>query len=153
MLNWLTLLVAGHPWSITWGFTLWAAKAAVLLGWDPATSTFWSSAFARGALARPLLADTTSVMNIGIVIGALCAASLAGTLRIGIRLSVLPLIAAVTGGLLLGYGARLAYGCNIGAFFSGVASTSLHGWVWIVAAMLGNIIGVRLRPLFRLADA
>ncbi|HEY5647417.1 MAG TPA: YeeE/YedE family protein [Pseudomonadales bacterium] len=153
VLNWLTLLVAGHPWSITWGFTLWAAKAAVLLGWDPATSTFWSSAFARGALARPLLADTTSVMNIGIVIGALCAASLAGTLRIGIRLSVLPLIAAVTGGLLLGYGARLAYGCNIGAFFSGVASTSLHGWVWIVAAMLGNIIGVRLRPLFRLADA
>jgi uncharacterized membrane protein YedE/YeeE len=54
---------------------------------------------------------------------------------------------------LLGYGARLAYGCNIGAFFSGIASTSLHGWVWIVAAVLGNIIGVRLRPLLRLADA
>lgn len=153
VLNWLTLLVAGHPWSITWGFTLWAAKGAVLLGWDPATNPFWSSAFARGALGRPLLADTTSVMNIGIVIGALTAATLAGKLRFSAHVSLLSLIAAVAGGLLLGYGARLAYGCNIGAFFSGVASTSLHGWVWILAAMLGNVIGVRLRPLFRLANA
>jgi energy-coupling factor transporter transmembrane protein EcfT len=152
VLNWLTLLVAGHPWSITWGFTLWAAKVAVLLGWDPTTSAFWSGSFAHGALTRPLLADTTSVMNIGIVMGALAAATLAGSLRFSTRMSMLSLVAAIAGGLLLGYGARLAYGCNIGAFFSGVASTSLHGWVWIVAAVLGNIIGVRLRPLLRLAD-
>jgi len=152
LLNWLTLLVAGHPWSVTWGFTLWGAKAAMLLGWDPATSAFWSGSFAQGALARSLLADTTSLMNFGIVIGALLAAALAGALRFSVRLSWLSVIAAVAGGLLLGYGARLAYGCNIGAFFSGVASTSLHGWVWILAAVLGNAIGVRLRPLFRLAN-
>lgn len=151
VLNWLTLLVAGHPWSVTWGFTLWAGKAALALGWDPMTSAFWSGSFAQGALARPLLADTTSVMNIGIVIGALTAAALAGNLKFTVRMPWLSVTAAVFGGLLLGYGARLAYGCNIGAFFSGVASTSLHGWVWIVAAVLGNVIGVRLRPLFRLA--
>jgi hypothetical protein len=152
VLNWLTLLVAGHPWSVTWGFTLWAAKAATLLGWDPLTSPFWSGSFAQAALARPVLADTTSVMNVGIVIGALVAAALAGNLRFNARLSWLSLATAVAGGLLLGYGARLAYGCNIGAFFSGIASTSLHGWVWILAAVLGNLIGVRLRPLFRLAN-
>ena len=153
VLNWLTLLVAGHPWSVTWGFTLWGAKAAVLLGWDPMTSPFWGGSFAQGALTRPLLADTTSLMNIGIVIGALAAAALAGKFRLSLRLTLLSLIAAAGGGLMLGYGARLAYGCNIGAFFSGIASTSLHGWVWIVAAVAGNLIGVRLRPLFRLADA
>jgi uncharacterized membrane protein YedE/YeeE len=153
VLNWLTLLVAGHPWSITWGFTLWAAKAALLLGWDPATSTFWSGSFAQTALAGPVLADTTSIMNIGIVLGAMAAAALAGKLRFSAHLSLFSLAAAIAGGLLLGYGARLAYGCNIGAFFSGVASTSLHGWVWIVAAVLGNIIGVRLRPLLRLGDS
>lgn len=151
VLNWATLLVAGHPWSVTWGYTLWGAKAAVLLGWDPATSAFWSGSFAGGALSRPLLADTTSLMNIGIVIGALAAAALAGRLRIDTSRSPLSLIAAIAGGLLLGYGARLAYGCNIGAFFSGVASTSLHGWVWILAAVIGNVIGVRLRPVLRLA--
>ena len=151
MLNWLTLLIAGHAWSITWGFSLWAAKIAMALGWDPATSSFWSGTFQANALARPILADTTSVMNIGILIGAMAAAALAGKLAPRFRIGARPLIAAVVGGLALGYGARLAYGCNIGAFFSGVASTSLHGWVWILAAIPGNIVGVRLRPLFGLS--
>jgi len=38
----------------------------------------------------------------------------------------------------------LSYGCNIGAFFSGIASGSLHGWVWIFAAVLGNWVGFKL---------
>ena len=148
LLNWATLLVAGHAWSITWGLSLWAAKAAALAGWDPATSDFWSSGFPQAALARPLLADSVSVMNFGILLGALSAASLAGKVAPTFRMSLPSLVAAVLGGLLLGYGARLAYGCNIGAFFSGIASTSLHGWVWIVCAIAGNAVGVRLRPLF-----
>jgi hypothetical protein len=53
---------------------------------------------------------------------------------------------------MMGYGARIAYGCNIGAFVSGVASTSLHGWLWIAAALAGSWIGVRLRPAFGLAN-
>ncbi len=57
-------------------------------------------------------------------------------------------VAAIVGGLLLGYGARLAYGCNIGAYFSGIASGSLHGWCWFVAAFVGNILGTWVRPLF-----
>jgi hypothetical protein len=47
-------------------------------------------------------------------------------------------------------GARIAFGCNIGAFFSGVASTSLHGWLWIAAALPGTWLGARLRPAFGL---
>jgi len=153
LLNWATLLVAGHPWSITWAFTLWGAKAAALLGWDPATSMFWAGGFPRAALARPVLEDVTSVMDIGIVCGAFMAASLAGKVAPNARIPLPSLLAAAIGGLLLGYGARLAYGCNIGAFFSGVASTSLHGWVWILAAVVGNVIGVRLQPLFGLHKA
>lgn len=56
------------------------------------------------------------------------------------------------GGLIMGYGARMAFGCNIGAFFSGIASFSLHGWVWIVFALMGTWVGVRLRPLFGLSN-
>ena len=152
LLNWATLLVAGHAWSITWGLSLWAAKAAALTGWDPATSAFWSNGLPRAALARPLLADSVSVMNFGILLGALTASSLAGKVAPTFRMSLPSLVAAVLGGLLLGYGARLAYGCNIGAFFSGIASTSLHGGVWIVCAIAGNAIGVRFRPLFRPGD-
>ncbi len=146
-LNFATLLVAGHPWSVTWGFTLWAAKAAVAFGWDPTSSRFWVGGFQEASLYRPVLADTTSVMNIGIVLGAFAAGSLAGKIRPVPRIAPVSLITAIVGGLLLGYGARLAYGCNIGAFFSGVASTSLHGWVWIVAAIIGNVIGLRLKRM------
>lgn len=41
-------------------------------------------------------------------------------------------------------------GSAIGAYFSGIASGSLHGWVWLVAAFLGNVLGTKFRPLFGL---
>ena len=152
LLNLATLAVAGHPWTITWGFTLWAAKLAQVAGWDPATSPFWTGRFAAGALERGVWRDVTSVMNVGIVLGALTAAGLAGRFAPSLRLPAKSLFTALVGGLLMGYGARIAFGCNIGAFFSGVASTSLHGWLWIVFALAGTWVGLRLRPLFGLAN-
>ncbi|HAU23470.1 MAG TPA: hypothetical protein DCX09_02225, partial [Gammaproteobacteria bacterium] len=66
------------------------------------------------------------------------------------RIPARSLLAAVVGGLMLGYGARIAFGCNIGAYFGGISSTSLHGWLWFVAAFAGSSIGTRLRPWFGL---
>ncbi len=51
----------------------------------------------------------------------------------------------------MGWGARIGFGCNIGAFVGGVASGSLHGWVWFAAALPGCWIGIKLRPLFGLS--
>ncbi len=144
--------LAGHPWSITWGFTLWAAKVAAAVGWEPSASAFWTSPFQRAALENSLFADVTSVMNFGILLGALSAAALAGRFAPTLRLPLPTLVAVIIGGLMMGYGARLAFGCNIGAFFSGVASLSLHGWLWIVCALAGTAIGVRLRGLFGLIN-
>jgi uncharacterized membrane protein YedE/YeeE len=152
VLNGATVVVSGHPWSITWGFTLWAAKAAQAVGWDPTTVPFWTGRFTGAALSRGLWQDVTSVMNIGIVLGALMAAGLAGRFSPVLRIPARSLLAAVLGGLAMGYGARIAFGCNIGAFFSGIASTSLHGWLWIIFALGGTWIGIRLRPLFGLGN-
>ncbi len=49
--NLATLIVAGHPWSITCGFTLWGAKAAVIVGWLPSSSPFWRDGWPADALA------------------------------------------------------------------------------------------------------
>ena len=68
-------------------------------------------------------------MNFGIVAGALLAAGLAGRFAPVFRIAPGPALAAALGGTLMGYGARLAFGCNVGAFFSGIASGSLHGWL------------------------
>ncbi|MDD2919520.1 YeeE/YedE family protein [Rhodoferax sp.] len=147
-----TLLLAGHPWSITWGFTLWGAKVAGWLGWRPAPDGFWQGDFQSGALAGGVLDDTTSMMDLAIMLGALCAASLAGRFAPRWDFPWRSLLAALLGGLLLGYGSRIAYGCNIGAFVSGVASGSLHGWLWITAALPGTWLGIRLRRRFGMAD-
>jgi uncharacterized protein len=150
ILNWATLLISGQPWRVTWGFAVWAAQAAKLLGWNPASSPFWSSGAGQQALSQSIFADVSSVMNMGIVLGALFAAALAGQLILKTQFSTRLVVATLLGGLLMGYGALIAYGCNVSAFFSGIASTSLHGWVWIAAALLGTTIGIRLRSLFRL---
>ena len=36
------------------------------------------------------------------------------------------------------------------AYFSGILSGSLHGWLWLVVAFIGNVVGTRLRPFFGL---
>jgi hypothetical protein len=150
ILNFATLLLAGHPWTITWGYTLWAAKLANAGGWDPSVSMFWSGGFPAAALAGPALKDVTSLMDIGILLGAMGTAAATGRFRPKLRIPARSLAGAVIGGLLLGYGSRIAFGCNIGAFFSGVASTSLHGWLWIAAAIPGTVVGVFMRPWFGL---
>ena len=152
LLNWLTLILSGQPWRITWGFALWAAEIASFLGWDSTSSPFWKTANAQAALTNGVFADASSVMNGGIVLGSLLAAGLAGRWVPTFGPSKQILAAAILGGLLMGYSAFLAYGCNVSGFFGAIASTSLHGWLWIVAALLGTAIGVRLRPLFRLPN-
>jgi uncharacterized membrane protein YedE/YeeE len=148
--NVLTLFVAGHPWSVTWGFGLWAAKIADAAGVDVASWPFWASGPAARALAASVLEDSVSVMNFGIVLGAALAAGVAGRFAPKAPLPVGSIVAAVLGGLLMGYGARLSFGCNIGALFSGIASGSLHGWLWFAAAFAGSWAGIRARPRFGL---
>ncbi|GBD40648.1 hypothetical protein HRbin39_00017 [bacterium HR39] len=144
-LNFATLWLAHRPWGITGAFALWGAWVLDALG---VAVREWPYFRAYGpAFDMPFFADVTSVMNVGIVVGALVAAALAGTFRPLQRLSLRELLAAALAGILLGYGARLAFGCNIGAFFSGAASGSLHGWLWMVAALAGSWVGTRLRPL------
>lgn len=148
LLNLGILIETGHPWSITWAFTLWGAKTAALLGWDPRSSIFWDNDYRLDMLHASVFADETSVMDLAIILGSVMAASLAGKLEPNFRVAWLPLFAALFGGLLMGYGSRIAYGCNIGAFLSGVSSTSLHGWLWIIAALPGSWVGIKLRRVF-----
>ncbi|KTC20689.1 MULTISPECIES: YeeE/YedE family protein [Pseudomonas] len=152
LLNYATLALAGRPWGITSAFALWGAKTLSGLGVDVGSWAFWQMPGNAKALAAPLWEDVTTVMDIGIVLGALLAAGLAGRFAPSLKIPLRSLLAAVIGGLLLGYGSRLAYGCNIGAYFSGIASGSVHGWLWLVAAYAGNVVGVRIRPLFFVAE-
>ena len=141
----------GHPWSVTFGYTVWGAKAATALGFDLSQSAFWQWPGPKHALAESVLSDTSSLTDFGMIFGAMAAAAATKPFATAPWPPVKSLLAAGVGGLLMGWGARLGFGCNIGAFVGGVASGSLHGWIWFLAALPGCLIGIRLRPLFGLS--
>jgi len=149
LLNALTLTVRGQPWGVTSAFSLWGSKFLQSFGVDVSSWSYWQDNAA--VLHQTVLADSTSVMNFGIILGAFIAAASEGnfkpkTFKPGVAFS------SIVGGLLMGYGARLAFGCNIGAYFGGISSLSLHGWVWMVLAILGSFIGVYFRRIFGLSN-
>ncbi|MGE0847433.1 MAG: YeeE/YedE family protein [Flavobacteriaceae bacterium] len=148
-----TLLVAGHPWTITFGFTVWGAKIASVFGVDMSQFEFFTWDRPARALSQSVLADNTSVMNTGLILGAMLAAALAGKFATDQKIPLRSAAGALIGGLLMGYGARLAFGCNIGAYLAGIASGSLHGWVWFAAAFAGTVVGIRVRPFFGLSKS
>jgi uncharacterized protein len=151
VVNIATLLLSGRPWGVTSAFALWGAKTLAAAGVNVASWPYWAAPAQAAALRAPVAADVTSVMNFGIVLGALTASGLAGRFAPAWRVPARSAAAALIGGLLLGYGARIAFGCNIGAYFGGIASGSVHGWVWMAAALIGTFAGIRLRPLFGLS--
>lgn len=142
----LHVLVAGQPWGVVYGLGLWAAKGAVLLGWQPELSAFWSHPINAAALSQSILTDTTSLTSLGLVGGAALAAW-----RVSASQALVPPLApwmfviVALAGLVLGVSSRLAFGCNVGGLFSGIASGSLHGWAWLVAGFIGSVYGVRAR--------
>jgi len=151
LLSIAVFLAGGHPWSVTFGYTVWGAKIASALGFDFSHAAFWQWAGPKHALSESVLSDTSSLTNFGMLFGAMAAAAATKPFARASWPPVKSLLAAAVGGLLMGWGARLGFGCNIGAFVGGVASGSLHGWIWFAAALPGCLIGIRLRPLFGLS--
>ena len=142
----LNLVIAGQPWGIVYGLGLWGAKIATWLGADLASNAYWGREAQQLHIDSSLLNDVTSVTNIGLLIGALIAANVRGHARPKTQASAKQWLVAVVTGLVLGYSARLAFGCNVGAYFAGISTGSLHGWVWMAAAFAGSLlIGVPLR--------
>jgi uncharacterized protein len=151
LLNALFLVTAGHPWGITSAFALWGAKIAYFAGLPVETWPGWDRPGAMGAVQASILTHKVAVADFGLVLGAMLAAGLAGKFAPKVDLSWRSVAAAVAGGLLMGYGARLSSGCNIGALFGGIASGSLHGWVWFAVAFSGSLVGIRARRWLGLA--
>ncbi len=150
LLNALVLTIRGNPWGITSAFALWGGKFLMETGVDVSSWGYFAGPNGE-ALTKSVLTDSTSVLNFGIMLGAFISASFQGTFKPG---KIKPGVAgaSIVGGLLMGYGARLAFGCNIGAYFGGIASFSLHGWVWAVMAMFGTFLALFIRPLFGLKN-
>ncbi|WAH35861.1 YeeE/YedE family protein [Alicyclobacillus dauci] len=147
--NAVVMILSGGAWGVTFAFALVGAKISQAIGIPITHWGYWQSASNASALHANMFANTTVVLDISVMVGALLAAAMAGKFPKPYfkRYPTRMLVSVVLGGIVMGYGARIAFGCNIGAYFDGIASFSLHGWAWMVCGFIGSIIGVRLRPL------
>lgn len=144
----LVFIISGHPWGVTFGFTVWGGKIAMLAGIPIDKTVFWQWPGPGLALKQSVFADVSSLMNFGMIIGASLFASITASFAQQPWPPFRQLVAAMIGGLLMGIGARLAFGCNIGAFVAGISSGSLHGWLWAFFALFGSWLAMRIRPYF-----
>jgi len=95
----------------------------------------------RPDLISPLL-YSGSILNLGLLLGAFAAALLSREFAIRIAPAG-ELFKGGIGGLLMGCGAILSFGCNIGGFFSAVSALSMSGLAMMVGLGIGAYLGVR----------
>jgi hypothetical protein len=139
LFNIVTFAATKHGWGVTGVFSLWGAwivkPIANISTWANLNADTFNAGFFQSSV---------SVRNLGIILGALLAVLLASQFKIKKIKSWRQVVAAIIGGLLMGYGARVALGCNIGALFTGIASLSLAGWVFFLFLFGGAAVGSKL---------
>ena len=113
-----------------------AAGTAVVRGPDAAISSAAVAPYLSRGIASPL-SDWLVLELAGAVLGGLVSAWLAGRLRASVErgpsVSATPrMFAAVTGGVLMGFGAKLARGCTSGQALAGGALLSAGSWIFII---------------------
>lgn len=140
----INLSAAGNPWGVSGVMAYWGAWVYEGLGGSVDKWYYFASSGAQKVLANGIFNHPGTWRNIGIIFGAFVATLLASGFKFKKIKSKKQIIAASIGGLLMGYGARLSYGCNIGALYSGIASLSLSGWIFAVAMFFGAMVGSKL---------
>ena len=77
-LNALTLCVSGGAWGVTFAFALWGSKILDAIGVDVLSWGFWQDPANLAKYDAGIFAEKTSVMDFGIIVGALIASAAAG---------------------------------------------------------------------------
>ncbi|WP_373893655.1 YeeE/YedE family protein [Virgibacillus sp. CBA3643] len=152
ILNAVVFIVQGEPWKLTSAFTLWGSKLLMGFGIDVSQWQYWVSEERLAALLHPVFQDSVSVLNFGVITGTFLSLALGGLIRFG-KIPVHIAALALAGGLLMGYGASVSFGANIGAYFSGIASFSLHAWIWAPMAILGVYTAYYVEKKLNLASS
>ncbi len=131
------------PWGITTEVSRWAGWIAYNAGYPAQNLLYYADKSPGVGLLKnvPWLSDGTMI-NVGIVVGALIAALLASEFKWRRPGKPVRYAQSLVGGVLMGYGSRLAIGCNVGAFFSAIPALALNGWLFAVGLAVGSLVGV-----------
>jgi uncharacterized membrane protein YedE/YeeE len=133
------------PLGVTGELAAWADRAAGLVGLAaPALLGADTLAGCNLAIGSGGLINPTTLLDGGLVLGAMVAALAAREFKVRLPRQRRRYVQSFAGGSLMGYGAGIGVGCTIGAFFSAIPSLGLSGWVFGVALLAGAGLGTQI---------
>jgi len=139
------LLYYSHKgWGASSALGIWFGKFLMLFGVEAESLSLFTSKDIT-LFVEPLTMHTTSMQNIGIVLGSVTALLIAGVFKekfiAGLKITPKGLLTFALGGFLMGIGTRLSNGCNVGALYTPIAEFSLSGWIYLVFVVVGGVLG------------
>lgn len=117
------------PWGIAGGYRNWGDWFYYLIGFNSNRPNV------------PWL-NSMSVTNFGLFVGALASALMSRQFQIR-RAPSFEYIKGLVGGILMGAGAALAGGCNVGGFYTAIGVFSMGGYAMMFGLGVGAYIGLR----------
>jgi len=125
-------------WYITTQEAQFAGWVLEKIGWNVHDDVFFGVMNGLPELWR----NPALWMSLGIIFGAMVMALLNKEFKFKLPKGEL-IVWGLGGGLLMGAGARVALGCNIGAFFIRVAGGDPGGWLFGTGMVVGGFAGVK----------
>jgi uncharacterized membrane protein YedE/YeeE len=132
--------ITGTVWAVTGEFTRLGGH---ILQWFGVDVSGWAYFQLIGMQGTPI-SRTDGWIVIGMLIGALIMILLSNSFKIRVPRQKRRLVQGFIGGIIAGFGARLALGCNLAAFFTGVPQFSFHAWIFMVMTAIGTYFGVKV---------
>jgi len=125
-------------WYVTTQEAQWFGWLFNKLGWDNTHNIFfgWNE-----GIPNPIF-NLAGWMSISLLGGAAVMALLSGEFKLKFPSRELA-VWALLGGMLMGIGARLGLGCNVGAFFVRTANGDVSGWLFGLGMTGGAWLGVK----------
>ncbi|AXI00788.1 YeeE/YedE family protein [Sporosarcina sp. PTS2304] len=140
ILSALYFTLTSTVWAVTGEFTRLGGDLLLLFGVDISDWQYFDMVHLQGTTwNRP---DGWIVW--GMFAGALIMVLLSNSFKIRLPKQKRRYVQGLVGGIIAGFGARLALGCNLAAFFTGVPQFSFHSWIFIVATGIGTFFGAKL---------
>lgn len=132
----------GVAWAVTGEFTRWGGHLLQMVGADTSQYSYLKLIrFTGSPLTR-----IDGVMVMGMFTGAFISALFGQNVKFRFP-SGRRIAQALIGGIIAGFGTRLAMGCNLAALFTGIPQFSFHTWLFTFGTIVGTYFGLKLSIL------
>ncbi len=138
------LAVTKSGWGASTPYGFWVGKLLMTFGVDAATLgefTGKGADFFNFGLFSGQGPSSVGIQNMFIFVGGLIAALTMNKFRPSFKMPIKQVLILLIAGIIMGFGTRLANGCNVGSLYTPIANFSLSGWIFLIPMIIGGVAG------------